>query len=86
MGDINRVLMVARQISETMVLEAVERPQQTIRVGAGRQVSQNRYFDAFEMKEMLLRVFVEPSEDDLIVLSVYRTSRIRKYWIEEPQA
>ena len=82
----SRVQMAARQISEARVLEAVERPHQTIWVGGGRLVNQNRYFDAIEMKEMMLRVFVEPSENNLIAVSVYRTSRIGKYWMEEPQA
>ena len=32
---------------------------------------------------MLLRVIVEPAGDSLKVISVYKTSKIDKYWGEE---
>ena len=78
-----RVQMTARGIPESMVLESVERPQQTIPINERRPINQSRYFDHSEGKEMMLRVFVEPLGDDVIVVSVYRTSRINKYWISE---
>jgi len=32
---------------------------------------------------MLLRVITEPSDDTLIVVSVYATSRVDRYWLRE---
>jgi hypothetical protein len=32
---------------------------------------------------MLLRVIVEPLEDTLRVISIYKTSKIEKYWVRE---
>ena len=78
--------MAARLISEAQVVEVLETPQQRIRIGRGRQIYQNRYFDAIELREMMIRVVVEASEVDPIVVSVYRTSRVRKYWVEEAPA
>lgn len=78
--------MAARQNSEAQVVEVLERPQQRIRIGRGRQIYQNRYVDPIGLREMMIRVIVEGSEDDPIVVSVYRTSNVRKYWQEEPPA
>jgi hypothetical protein len=47
-------------------------------------IFQSSDFDDNQMKEMMLRVFVEYSSDSLIVMSTYRTSRISKYWLGEP--
>lgn len=33
---------------------------------------------------MLMRVVVEAQGANLVVVSVYKTSRILKYWLEEP--
>ena len=79
-----RMQMARRHISEAAALEAVEGPQQTIYLSGRRYVHQNRYFDPIEGKEMIIRVFVEPSTDDMIVVSAYRTSQISEYWIDEP--
>jgi len=32
---------------------------------------------------MLLRVIMEPAQEALKVISVYKTSKIEKYWIRE---
>lgn len=34
---------------------------------------------------MLLRVIVEPGILDPVVISVYKTSRVEKYWLEAQQ-
>ena len=76
--------MAARDISEAEVLGVVRNTQQTITVGRIRRILQNRYFDSNQAKEMILRVVVEISDDDQMIVSVYRTSRISKYWLGEP--
>jgi len=43
---------------------------------------QNRYHDPLENKEMLLRVIGIEELDEFKVLTVYKTSKISKYWIE----
>ena len=79
-----RAQMAARDISEAEVLEVLNNSQQTITMGSVRKVLQNRYFDSDQMKDMILRVVVESSDDNVTIVSVYRTSRISKYWLGEP--
>ena len=77
---------MARSISAEIVLETAESPQQNVPAALGRRIHQSRYFDTIEEKEMIIRVIVETLGDDLIVISAYKTSRVRRYWLEEPQA
>lgn len=44
-----------------------------------REVYMRRYFDASLGEQMLLRVVVEETLAERIVVTVYKTSRIRKY-------
>ena len=73
--------MGARNISREIVIHTIENAQQRLDGDKGRQIFQSQYFDEIEQKEMLLRVIAEPEDDDLIVVSVYKTSRFRKYWL-----
>ncbi len=75
-----------RNIAREMVLDTVENPQQRVAGTGGRQVYQSQYFDNEEEKQMLLRVIVATRGEDLIAISVYKTSKIGKYWLEEPEA
>lgn len=46
-------------------------------------------FDKFQEKEMLLRTVVEEKGDTRRVITVYKTSKIKKYWkrhVSEPQS
>ena len=76
--------MADRDIPEDDVLEVLNNPDQTIVVDDVRMIFQSSDFDDNQMKEMMLRAFVEYSSDSLIVMSTYRTSRISKYWLGEP--
>ena len=75
-----------RNIAKEIVLDTVENPQQRVLATGGRQVYQSQYFDRAEEKQMLLRVIVATQSEYLIVISVYKTSKIGKYWLEEPEA
>jgi hypothetical protein len=72
-----------RGIELRLVLSTVEHPQQKVPSKKNRLVFQSKYYDKIADKEMLLRVIVEPAGNALKVVSVYRTSKIDKYWIEE---
>lgn len=72
-----------RGIDLELVLSTVEHPQQKVPSIKNRFVLQNRYYDKITDKEMLLRVIVELAGSTLKVVSVYKTSKIGKYWIEE---
>jgi hypothetical protein len=48
----------------------------------GRVIVQNKYYDQEEKKEMLLRVIGIETSEKFEVITIYKTSRISKYWIE----
>jgi len=72
----------SRNIARELVLDTFENPHQRIPGYKGRRIYQSRYFDAFENKEMLIRVITEIRGDDLIIISIYKTSKLAKYWSE----
>jgi len=43
---------------------------------------QNKYYDQSEKKEMLLRVIGTETSEKFEVVTVYKTSKINKYWME----
>jgi hypothetical protein len=45
----------------------------------GRTVLMRRYFDQIIQREMLLRVIVEQTVDETVVVTVYKTSQIDRY-------
>ena len=71
-----------RNIDRGLVLRAIEKPDQII-VSGKRRVVHKRYHDDRSRKEYLLRIFLEEHQQMTVVLSVYRTSKINKYWREE---
>lgn len=68
-----------RGIKESLVRKTVREPEQVIGRGTYR-VFQSRFLDPARRKEYLVRVFAEVHRDVVIIRSVYRTSKIGKYW------
>lgn len=78
-----REQMDERGISEEMVLDIIESPQQSIPDGSEKMIYQSiKYFEA-DKKEFLVRVFVNIIKGPNLVITVYRTSKIEKYWQDE---
>jgi hypothetical protein len=76
-----RLEALRRGIELDLMLSIIERPQETVLAKKNRLVLQSKYYDKIAGKEMLLRVIVESEESTVKVISVYRTSKIDKYWI-----
>ena len=70
--------MERRGIAESVVREVLAAPEQRQPVRPGREVLQSRI--ELGGKRYLVRVFVDISRDPPEVVTVYRTSKIRKYW------
>ena len=68
-----------RRIRESLVRTTLRDPEQVIEQGRYK-IFQRRYTDPRRQKVYLLRVFVETLESSMIVRSVYRTSKVTKYW------
>jgi hypothetical protein len=68
-----------REIERVEAEMAVRQPDATAPAGPQRQFHQRRYFDPTLQAEMLLRVLVEETDAELVVVTLYKTSKFKKY-------
>ena len=61
------------------VERTITRPDSVMPGQWGRRIFMRRYFDAILHTEMLLRVVVDETEDDVTVVTLYKTSKFAKY-------
>ena len=73
-----------RGLSEEVIRRVLANPEQGEDVRAGRIVLQSRMDMGEPAKEYLIRVFVDVDRRPAEVVTTYRTSKISKYWREEP--
>ncbi|MBI4446432.1 MAG: hypothetical protein HY645_11045 [Acidobacteria bacterium] len=74
--------MLRRRVDEELVRLVLTRPEQRFRVRPGRDVLQARVQDKRDGRTYLIRVFVDIDRHPTEVVTVYRTSKIGKYWSE----
>jgi len=70
--------MLRRQISEEEVKKTLATPEQIQMVRENRKVYQSRFI--VNSKSYLLRIIVDVDRNPPRVITVYRTSKIDKYW------
>jgi hypothetical protein len=70
--------MARRDIPEQVVMEILKGPEQKYVVREGREAIQSRII--LEGKLYLVRIFVDLDRSPFEVVTVYRTSKIEKYW------
>ena len=63
-----------------IVRKLVREPEQVIPVRTGREIRQSKVYFTPENKGYLVRVVVDVNERLITVVTVYRTSKIEKYW------
>ncbi len=68
-----------RNIPKTLLDELLDNPQQRTEEKDGLVAYQSQ-FDFGEEKLYLLRAIVDETQDPNLVVTVYRTSKIDKYW------
>ncbi len=78
-----RSQMEERGISEEMVLEIIASPGQTLPDGPEKLIYQSIKFFKLDNRNFLVRVFVNIIKQPNLVITVYRTSKIEKYWNNE---
>ncbi len=78
-----REQMDERGITEEMVMDIIEDPEQTIPEDEDKLIYQSIKFFEEEERNFLVRVFVNVIKDPNLVITVYRTSKIEKYWKDE---
>jgi hypothetical protein len=69
-----------RGISEATVLDVTANPQQRLPGRGRREIRRSLVADAPSGKLYVIRVIVERCGDWDEVVTVYRTSKVRKYW------
>lgn len=74
--------MERRNIPPALVESVLNAPQQVILEKEGRKAYQSR-IDFGSGKVFLLRVIVADEIDPAVIVTVYKTSRIEKYWRPE---
>jgi hypothetical protein len=79
-GDHARFEMNRRGLSEEVVRSVLEGPDQLIEIRPGRVVMQSQVKMNLPPKAYLIRVFVDVDRDPQEVVTVYRTSKVSKYW------
>jgi len=70
--------LVRRRIPESVLLEVLDHPEQVVSEESGRRAYQSRI--DFGGKMYLVRAIVEDDAKPAVVVTVYRTSKIGKYW------
>ena len=70
-----------RGVDEATMTRIAERPEQVVAVRVGREVRQSRV-SGEDGRRFLVRVFVDIAAEQETVVTVYKTSKIAKYWRE----
>lgn len=71
--------LLRRQIPDLWLKSVLENPEQRIRQPGGQEMLQSRLVSA-NGKMYLMRAVVAADKDPPVVITVYRTSKIDKYW------
>ncbi len=79
-----RFEMQRRGLSEDRVRQVLEAPEQRWEVRPGRHVLQSKISIGEPSKTYVVRVIVDVDRQPNEVVTAYRSSKIDKYWRQEP--
>lgn len=68
-----------REAERSEVEQTLEEPDHILPDEPPRSIYQRRYYDRIVQQEMLLRVVVEETASELVIVTLYKTSKIEKY-------
>jgi len=71
--------LVNREVDRSEVERTLEHPDEVVGAYPGRDIYQRCYYDKILGQEMLLRVVVEETASELIVVTLYKTSQLARY-------
>ena len=69
-----------RGVTEQVVIQVASAPEQVLAVHPGREVRQSRVSVGPRGQTHLVRVIADVVGQDIRVVTVYRTSKVVKYW------
>ena len=79
-----RFEMERRGLSEELIGEVLQAPEQRRELRPGRHLLQSRISMGEPEKVYVVRVIVDVDRNPNEVVTAYRTSKIDKYWRQEP--
>lgn len=71
--------LVDREVDRTEVEITLQSPDFEVPSKSSRRVLMRRYFDNVLKQKMLLRIVVEETATEIVVITIYKTSQINKY-------
>lgn len=71
--------LAEREIDRPEAERTLAAPEAVVPGQPGRKVFMRRYFDMLLGQEMLLRIVVEETGQEIVVVTLYKTSHIEKY-------
>ena len=71
--------LAKREVSHEEAERALAAPDRNVPGNPPRSIYQRRYQDSLLGQEMLLRLVVEETEMEFVVVTLYKTSKLRKY-------
>jgi hypothetical protein len=74
--------LVEREIDREEVEKALTNPELLVPNQPGRSLFMRRYFDNVLQQEMLLIIVVEDTDTERVVVTVFKTSQINRYFKE----
>lgn len=74
----------AREIAREEAEETIRHPARRDSARAPREIVSRPYWDTVTGETMLLRAVIEETEAEIAVVTLYKTSKLKKYLPEEP--
>ena len=71
-----------RELNEKLVISCIENPEQVVEGEYKRVIHQIKYQDT-DKNQYILRTIIDVKSNPKKVITVYKTSKIQKYWPEE---
>lgn len=78
--------LLRRQISAELAMQVGQEPHQIVPARNGLECRQSVFKDESSGKEYLLRVIVNPQIMPNVIVTVYKTSKVAKYWRFEDES
>jgi len=72
-----------RKIKKEDIERVIENPMQKLPARKNRIIMHGIYYDNIEKKDMLIRIIGEEMKNSFYIITVYKTSKIEKYWKED---
>ncbi len=71
--------IVDRSVDQRIAEKAIQDPEFTVADPPDREIRMRRYFDEDAQQMMLLRVVIEEVESEIVVVTLYKTSQLKRY-------